>query len=176
MPSKTTTSKKVSTALQPRDSKHCHCTQGKGDEPNKKPVEGNLSVNVGQNTSKKRAHSDDDINDGLSPAKANKKPKRQIAQRGDKSEPIDLKSIKLPNQESGSVPIYETCDDIRKKINDRLLKTPKATCTASARTLVSYAYLPHPRMVKWNSAANIIVDVRNLRAFMEKKGTRNVRT
>lgn len=70
----------------------------------------------------------------------------------------DLSAIKLPNGDQGQVPIFDTCDDIRKKINDHLHRLPHATQAAFARTLT--AMLPGDEKV----------ESRHLATFLKGKG------
>lgn len=70
----------------------------------------------------------------------------------------DLSAIKLPNEDQGQVPIFDTCDDIRKKINDHLHRVPHATQAAFSRTLT--AMLPGDEKV----------ESRHLAKFLKGKG------
>ena len=51
----------------------------------------------------------------------------------------DLMNIHLENEDCGSVPIYDTCDDIRQKMNDHLRKMPNANQSSFARQLSAIA-------------------------------------
>lgn len=48
---------------------------------------------------------------------------------------VDLASIHLDGEEDEEVEIYDTCDDIRRKINQHLKKVPKASQASLAREL-----------------------------------------
>lgn len=90
--------------------------------------------------------------------------KRSKATNGDKKsggvDILDVGHVQLPGEESGLVPVYETCDTIRRKIRD-VLKKPGVTQAGFCRALGKYGALrddissPPPRQ---------------LARFLEKKG------
>ncbi|KAI2777903.1 hypothetical protein F4815DRAFT_276709 [Daldinia loculata] len=54
----------------------------------------------------------------------------------------DISNISLPGEETDSVPVYDTCDEVRKKINAHL-KTPGLTAAQFCRDI--YAQLRQPK-------------------------------
>jgi hypothetical protein len=89
----------------------------------------------------------------------NKKQKASVDKdKVKESDKNDVSSIHLHGEEDGAVPIFDTCDDIRKKINDYLKKEPKATQAGLARELSNH--LPDDEKV----------DGRQMGAFLKKKG------
>ena len=57
------------------------------------------------------------------------------AKRKDQSMITDLPDIHLEYEDRGGVLIYDTCDDIRRKINDHLRKIPNASQSLFVRDL-----------------------------------------
>ncbi|KAL7626479.1 hypothetical protein AAE478_003251 [Parahypoxylon ruwenzoriense] len=71
----------------------------------------------------------------------------------------DVNAIHLPGEETNSVPIYDTCDEIRRKINAHL-KTPALTAAQFCRDI--YAQLNQPSIKCFQS--------KQLNDFRGKKG------
>ncbi|KAI0835656.1 hypothetical protein F5Y06DRAFT_275952 [Hypoxylon sp. FL0890] len=72
---------------------------------------------------------------------------------------IDISSVQLPGEETDSVPVYDTCDEIRKKINAHL-QTPGVTAAQFCRDI--YAQLKQPKVKSFQS--------KQLSDFRGKKG------
>ncbi|KAJ7726693.1 hypothetical protein DFH07DRAFT_714555, partial [Mycena maculata] len=70
----------------------------------------------------------------------------------------DLFSITLPGDEDGSVEIYDTCDELRRKIN-ALLRTGTITKAALLRDMSRAAYARAPN-----------IQSKQLNDFLTKKG------
>lgn len=69
-----------------------------------------------------------------SPAPASAKKKKGPAAKGDNGLP-DISDIYLDGEDEDEVPIYDTCDEVRRKINAHLRKTPGLTEAEFRRTL-----------------------------------------
>ena len=83
---------------------------------------------------------------------------------------MDLSDIKLPDEDTGRVPIFDTCDDVRKKITEHLHKVPNASQASFARELNSLAaHFPWPGIAQSEAK----VDGRRLGDFLKKKGPQN---
>ncbi|KAI0908707.1 hypothetical protein F4823DRAFT_597922 [Ustulina deusta] len=74
--------------------------------------------------------------------RSSRKPPSSAARRNAALALPDISNIRLPGEEEDCVPVYDTCDEIRRKINAHL-KTPGLTQTQFCRHL--YAQLRAPR-------------------------------
>ncbi|KAJ6519343.1 hypothetical protein C8R45DRAFT_951088 [Mycena sanguinolenta] len=88
--------------------------------------------------------------------KATKKAKKSGG--GDGDEPKDLFSIALPGDDDATVEIYDSCDELRRKIN-ALLRTGTITKTALLRDMSRAAYADAPN-----------IQSKQLTDFLTKKG------
>ena len=77
-----------------------------------------------------------------------------------------MHDIKLDGEASNTVSVFDTCNDIRKKINDHLQKVPQANQAVFVRELNNVV----PTTEGENTGR---VYARVLRAFMQKKGPQN---
>ncbi|RVX67235.1 hypothetical protein B0A52_09272 [Exophiala mesophila] len=85
------------------------------------------------NAGKKRKSTSDN-NDGAS------QPPKKKQDAKDAAAKIDVSSIHLDGEENQSVPVYDTCDEIRNKINRFLRTTPNASNAGLIRLINSAAY------------------------------------
>lgn len=72
----------------------------------------------------------------LAGVKAPKKPKASVASGSSAAQIPDISSISLPGEENNNVQVYETCDEVRKKINAHLVK-PGVTQASFCRELTA---------------------------------------
>ncbi|KAI1213571.1 uncharacterized protein F4807DRAFT_411649 [Annulohypoxylon truncatum] len=72
---------------------------------------------------------------------------------------VDISNVHLPGEETDEVPVYDTCDEIRKKITKHL-QTPGVTAAQFCRDI--YAQLSHPSIKPFQS--------KQLNDFRNKKG------
>ncbi|KAJ6532006.1 hypothetical protein B0H19DRAFT_1242144 [Mycena capillaripes] len=112
-----------------------------------KPSQKVLATTTKTNTKKREA-------DASESSTSRKKPKK--AATGDA--PKNLFSITLPGDEDASVEIYDTCDELRRKIN-ALLRTGTITKAALLRDMSRAAYADAPN-----------IQSKQLSDFLSKKG------
>ncbi|MCJ1482566.1 hypothetical protein MMC06_002732 [Schaereria dolodes] len=87
-------------------------------------------------SSKKRQKTKPAFEQGYGKRSAPKKQKPVASEKTkDQKQWPDLSDIELDHEDEGKIPIFDTCDDIRKKINDLIINTPKANQTSFARKL-----------------------------------------
>ncbi|KAJ7726702.1 hypothetical protein DFH07DRAFT_852592 [Mycena maculata] len=89
---------------------------------------------------------------------SSKKSKKAVAAADDDEPTADPFSVTLPGDEDGSVEIYDTCDELRRKIN-ALLRTGTITKTALLRDMSRAAYPDAPN-----------IQSKQLTDFLTKKG------
>ncbi|KIX93607.1 uncharacterized protein Z520_10785 [Fonsecaea multimorphosa CBS 102226] len=90
---------------------------------------------------------------------ASSKPKQAAAGKANNKD-IDISSIHLDGEDEEAVPVYDTCDDIRTKINRFLRETPSASNAGFVRTINAAVQSP---TTKTATAAQ-------LSAFLKRKG------
>ncbi|THU98331.1 hypothetical protein K435DRAFT_720906 [Dendrothele bispora CBS 962.96] len=108
--------------------------------------------------SSKRAREDDDENDATNTSKPAKKAAKASSSKKSK-EPVDLFSIRLDGDDNGTVEIYDSCDAVRRKINQHLMKGG----TTKAQFMHDIARAAYP-----GDPPNI--QTKQLQDFLTKKG------
>lgn len=97
--------------------------------PRQKKSKTSTSAADEKTTTTTKKISDDKAKDG----KSSSKPKTKKEEQAEIERRNDVSGIVLPGEESDSVPVYDTCDDIRTKINRYLRDTPFASNASFVR-------------------------------------------
>ncbi|TDZ71694.1 hypothetical protein CTRI78_v001991 [Colletotrichum trifolii] len=98
-------------------------------------------ANAGKPAPKPRKRKSDAVESADTPSEA-PAPKKKATKAGGKPDPLpDLSDIHLDGDETMSVPVYDTCQDIRTKINAQLRRTAPPR-PASCCAIVKAAYPP----------------------------------
>lgn len=96
--------------------------------------------------------------------KANASSKKQSANKDKAANKHDVSSVQLDGESKRAVPIYDTCDDVRTKINRYLRETTGATNAGFVRTINSAAFPEDATSTPQTASA------RQLTTFLNGKG------
>ncbi|PNS13861.1 hypothetical protein CAC42_1352 [Sphaceloma murrayae] len=123
-------------------------------EPNAQPARRD-SVQASPEQGKKRSHDEANVTSDAENGPKPSKQKKSSTKKDDKKKDYDVSDMHLDGGDKGELPIFDTCQDIRTKINAELRKS---TTKAELARLIA-AQLPDGRLT-----------ASQLQRFLDKKG------